>query len=301
MVVGRYGEADLRSETELDEQDVADYAASSIRDLLQQISPLIDGTEDQPILLVNGKRIADPRDIRGYPPEALQRVEILPREAAAHYGYAPERRVVNLVLKKQFSGLTGEASLSLPTAGGRDSETLQVQRVAIDGDKRWNVEASVGRESLLLDSARDVPVPPGTGSIAGNVLAIGAGELDPRPFAIDGPVGHASGCAARRSRPSARAVGFHRWSGNTESGRRRPVPYSFARHGFGILQHRLQSSARGGEPFAQPARDEAEQPAIAWPGAGKSSIAGGLAFLALFAGRDTRAVACGNRAAQGDE
>ncbi len=126
IVVGkRYGEAETTIETEFDEEGIAEYSADSIQELMQILSPMIDGSDEQPVLIVNGKRIADPRDIRGFPPEALQRVEVLGREAAGQYGYAADKRVVNLVLKERFSGLTGQATVSMPTAGGprqRDSQ-----------------------------------------------------------------------------------------------------------------------------------------------------------------------------------
>lgn len=153
VVTARRGEALVEPETELDEERIGTYGAFSISELIRDIAPIIGGT-GKPALLINGKRVGDAAGIEGFPPEALSRLAILPPEAAARYGYPADQRVVNLVLKPHFVSWTVGATLALPTAGGRDGETLSANRVAIDGSTYWNAGVRLARESRLLRSER---------------------------------------------------------------------------------------------------------------------------------------------------
>ena len=63
----------------------------------------------RPILLLNGQRISGFREMRDLPPEAIERMEILPEEVALKYGYAADQRVVNIVLRRRFNSTNVEA------------------------------------------------------------------------------------------------------------------------------------------------------------------------------------------------
>ena len=76
------------------------------------------------LVMVNGRRISGFQEIRGIPPEAIERTEILPEETALSYGYSADQRVVNFVLKANFRSLTGELSGRMPTQGGRTTTRL---------------------------------------------------------------------------------------------------------------------------------------------------------------------------------
>lgn len=154
VVTARRGEALVGPETELGEDRIAAYGAYTIGELLRDLAPLIDGRDTPPALVVNGKRVGDSTGIEGFPPEALDRLAILPPEAAARYGYPADQRVVNLVLKPHFASWTLGATLTLPTAGGRDAEALSANRVAIDGSSYWNAGVRLQRDSRLLRSER---------------------------------------------------------------------------------------------------------------------------------------------------
>jgi hypothetical protein len=159
VVTARYGEALVEPETELDEQQIAAYGAYSIGDLVRSISRLTGRPDEQPILLINGERVDSIQDLASYPPAALQRLAILPPEAAGRYGYSGDRRVVNLVLKKHFVSWETQAGLKLPTAGGRHGGNVSAGRFVIDGKARWNAQVQLSRESALFRSAR-APAPP---------------------------------------------------------------------------------------------------------------------------------------------
>ena len=196
VVTAPYGAAAVKPETELNEEDIALYGADSIRDLIQRIKPLIDGSGREPVLLVNGKRVGSVSGIAGFPPEALNRLEILPPEAAAHYGYPSNQRVVNLALKKHFISWQVETGLTLATAGGRDSERLAVSRVVIDGPVYWNAQAQMLRDSRLLKSERQIPRPSAMVGPASYIVRTDGGGIDPafsRPVVQAGiPPGAAS-------------------------------------------------------------------------------------------------------------
>lgn len=154
----RWGQAEIAAETALGEDEIGAYGADNIGQLIDAIAPLIDGRGEAPAVLVNGKRIASPAEITGYPPEALNGVAILPPEAAAHYGYPSGQRVVNLELKQKYASWDASAGVTVPTAGGRRGGQLAVGRSTIDGDTRWNAQVTASDETALLKSARRLSV-----------------------------------------------------------------------------------------------------------------------------------------------
>lgn len=153
----RRGATVFSPERELGAEEIDAYGADTIGDLVGELAPLIDGSDRRPRILVNGRRIGSPREIAGFPSDALSRAEILPPEAAARLGYPPGERVVNLVLERRFSSLEGQLQLSAPTAGGRSGEALNLNQSMIDNEVRWNVTASLRKETALLRSDRDLP------------------------------------------------------------------------------------------------------------------------------------------------
>ena len=183
IVLGkRGGQAEIASERDVDEQQISAYGADDIGDLVTSVTPLIDGTGEAPILLVNGKRITDPSVITGYPPEALARLAILPPEAAAHYGYPSGKRVVNLELKKKFASWTADAGISAPTAGGRYGTQLSAGRHTIAGNTRWNAQTSYSRDTMLRRSARDIALRPEILAITQSLIDDGSGDIDPDAY-----------------------------------------------------------------------------------------------------------------------
>lgn len=182
----RYGEAVIAAETELGEDQIAAYGADSIAELIKDIAPLANGAGGDLVILVNGERIGNSSEISIYPPEVLNRLAILPPEAAARYGYPAGQRVVNLVLKKKFANWQGEGGLTVATAGGRRSDRMSVGRFVIQGPTRWNVQLQVSRDSALLKSERTVPSDGGPIDLAGHIVAVNGGEIDPALSALAG-------------------------------------------------------------------------------------------------------------------
>lgn len=179
-VIGkRRGEADVASETEFNESEVASEGAYDIQELLNRLQPFIDPTGAPPLLLINGRPAGFDRSILAYPPEALERVALLKPEASARYGANPAQRVVNLVLKPKFASYEAGGSVNFSTAGGQLGQDLNVARFAINGDMRWSAKVKAGHQSALRKSSRNIPAAFGMFDREGFVAGINGSEIDP--------------------------------------------------------------------------------------------------------------------------
>lgn len=150
----------------LDEADIAAYGVSSLTDLVAALAPQIGSGrgrgDGSPVFLVNGMRVANFREIRSLPPEALRRVEVLPEEVALKFGFRPDSRVVNFILKDRFHALFDELQHNAPTSGGYVDWHNEATLVSIDHGSRVNVTGTYDRQSAETEAARGV-IPPVAG------------------------------------------------------------------------------------------------------------------------------------------
>lgn len=142
-----------------DEAEIQSLGATSVADLLSKVSPQTSSGRGRnsggmPLILVNGQRITNFREMRNYPPEAIKRVEILPEEVALRYGSPPNTRVVNLILKDNFSSKRVEGSYSIPTRGGFDAWSTEATYLQIKKLNRFTVTGTAGDTSPLFESER---------------------------------------------------------------------------------------------------------------------------------------------------
>ena len=163
----------------LNEDDIQALGVGSIGELITRVAPQAGSGrgrgDGQPVIMVNGQRITNFREMRNFPPEAIQRVEILPEETAQRYGYPPDSRVINLILKKKYRSVAVEEGSSLPTRGGFVSGSLESTLTRINGPSRMSLTGTLAASSPLFESERDiVPAP-------ANVPAV-AGDPDPARF-----------------------------------------------------------------------------------------------------------------------
>ncbi|MBB2170049.1 hypothetical protein HLH36_17145 [Gluconacetobacter aggeris] len=128
-------------------QNIDNLAAMTIGEVITRLERRNGGRPFS--IIVNGRRLADISDLREIPPEALAGLEILPNSSAGRYGFGPENKVLNLVLKRKFSSLTTSPELHLPTEGGGDSGDAAFRYVTIRGEKRFNAAVS-GQETEAL-------------------------------------------------------------------------------------------------------------------------------------------------------
>ena len=151
---------DIPPEIQLNARDVRALGAGSISELLDALAPQTQSGrgrgEGRPIVLLNGRRISGFQEIRNIPPEAIQRVDILPEEVALKYGYLADQRVVNFVLRRRFDATTGELEYGLATDGGRSNYEADLNYLRIDRAGRWEVNAEYSHAAPLFESERNL-------------------------------------------------------------------------------------------------------------------------------------------------
>ncbi|WP_312064360.1 TonB-dependent receptor, partial [Brevundimonas sp.] len=148
---------DYEPELVLDEEQLKAYGASSIQELMTLLEPVTRSSRGgSPVFLVNGRRISGFQEIRGIPPEAIERTEILPEETALSYGYSADQRVVNFVLKANFRSLTMQASVRRPEEGGRTVSDLEGNILRIAGKQRTTLDLEYENDTPLFETERDI-------------------------------------------------------------------------------------------------------------------------------------------------
>lgn len=185
-------DTDIPPDVVLTAEEIMAYGASDISELLTYLEPVTRSssgrTDLQPVFLVNGRRISGFREIRGIPTEAIERTEILPEAVAVQFGYRPEQRVVNFVLKADFRSTTVEVGGRVPTQGGRTTVEAEADLLRIAGSNRWSMDLEYSRSSPLYESERDIRRDPGSQpfDLIGNVSADPFGDdIDPALAGLD--------------------------------------------------------------------------------------------------------------------
>ena len=157
----------------LNEEDIAAYGAASITDLLAALSPQTGSGRGRgggrPVVLLNGQRISGFREMRNIPPEAIRRLEILPEEVALRFGYPPDQRVINFILKDKFSARTVETEYGQPDRGGSSTTQVEGSLFRTMGPSRLNLTLSATDTTPLFESERGVQQ--ATGSLPGSAGA----------------------------------------------------------------------------------------------------------------------------------
>lgn len=152
---------DIPPENTLDAHDVRATGAVSIDELLEALAPQIGsvrgrGTGGRPVMLLNGRRISSFREIRDIPPEAIERMEILPEEVALKYGYKADQRVVNIILRNRFRSTVARGDGTLATDGGYAGGLADVTRLMINQDGRTTFNLRAETNSRLDEDEREI-------------------------------------------------------------------------------------------------------------------------------------------------
>ena len=154
---------DIPPEVQLSPRDIRAYGVSTVAELITALEPLTAsarGAGGRPVILVNGGRISGFNEVRDLPTEAIARVDILTEEVALKYGYRADQKVVNLVLRRRFRAITAEAGYKTPTqGGGGDTADVRGNRLLIQRDSRFMVDAKVSDQSRVLETDRDLAQP----------------------------------------------------------------------------------------------------------------------------------------------
>ena len=151
---------DIPPENVLDSRDIRATGATSISELLEAVESQTGSargrTSGRPILLLNGQRISGYRELRDLPPEAIQRMEILPEEVALKYGYTADQRVVNIVLRPRFNSTSAELRGTAATDGGYAGGFADGTRLTIRDGKRTSINLRIDGNNPLYEAERDI-------------------------------------------------------------------------------------------------------------------------------------------------
>lgn len=152
---------DIPPENTLDARDVRATGATSIDELLEALAPQIGSARGReaggrPVMLLNGRRISSFRELRDIPPEAIERMEILPEEVALKYGYKAEQRVVNIILRNRFRSTVARAEGTLATGGGYAGVLGDVTRLMINQGGRTTFNLRAESNDRLNEDEREI-------------------------------------------------------------------------------------------------------------------------------------------------
>lgn len=145
---------------ELSTEDIAAYGVGSVEELISALGPQTSSGRGRgggfPAILVNGVRISSFREMRSYPPEAIQKIEVFPEEVAQRYGFSADQRVINFILKDNFSSREIEAEYGQPWDGGYSTQEAEATYLMINGPSRLNLNLDWTNSSLLTEAERGV-------------------------------------------------------------------------------------------------------------------------------------------------
>jgi len=168
---------DIPPENVLDPRDIRATGATSISELLDAVASQTGSSRgrggERPILLLNGQRISGFRELRDLPPEAIERMEILPEEVALKYGYAADQRVVNIVLRRRFNSTSAELRGRGATDGGYVAGQGEATRLVIADGTRTSLNFRAEGNNALYEDERDILLDP---------VPSQPDAVDPRPF-----------------------------------------------------------------------------------------------------------------------
>ncbi len=148
---------DIPPETSLNATAIHALGAADLEEVFEDLAPEIKnssteaGAQSQtPIVLVNGQRIAGFSSIRDLPPEAVRRIEIFPEKVALQYGYAPDQRVVNIVLRTRYRALTVLGRYTVAPDNWRGIYRAKVDMLRIGENSHWNVDLDFHHEDPIF-------------------------------------------------------------------------------------------------------------------------------------------------------
>ncbi len=164
-------------EATLNSQTIGALGAADLNEVFEDLTPEIkNGDSDAgknaptPIVLVNGQRIAGFSSIRDLPPEAVRRIEIFPEKVALEYGYAPDQRVVNVVLRRDYHALTLLGRYTLAPDNWRGIYRAKADLLRIDENGHWDINLDYRHQDPIFADTT-LTGPPATAGSATSVPA----------------------------------------------------------------------------------------------------------------------------------
>jgi iron complex outermembrane recepter protein len=179
---------------ELGEADVQALGATSIAQVVASVAAQSGSgrgrSSGPPIILLNGQRVSSFRELRDLPSDAIKKVEVFPEEVALQYGFRPDQRVINFILKDNFSSFSAEVEYGGPTQhSGFDRQEFQTTFTRIAPDTRFNIDIQLERRTAITEDERNILSSTASAPFAlqGNISGLGVnGEIDPALSALAG-------------------------------------------------------------------------------------------------------------------
>lgn len=151
---------DIPPENVLKSRDVKATGATSLDELLEAIAPDIGVARGsgsaRPLVLLNGRLVSSYRELRDIPIEAVSRVDILPGEVALKYGYAPDQKVVNVVLQNRFAETVAQVAANTAAHDGFSGGGGDLTRILLSPNQRTTLNVHGGTEDILRGAQRSL-------------------------------------------------------------------------------------------------------------------------------------------------
>lgn len=171
---------DVAPIAELNADALAAIGASSMAELKQALQGQTQSADGSaPIFLLDAQRVSGYQEIDSLPPEAIEKVEVLPEQAAVRFGFPPTRRVVNFITKRRFRQVDIEGSVSTTVPWGSATEKTRVGFTRLREGARITANVEYRRTDPLFYSDRSIAADPDIPFDAiGNITGLGGGEID---------------------------------------------------------------------------------------------------------------------------
>lgn len=145
---------------QLNAEDIESFGVSSVADLVTALSSSTSSSRGRgsgrPIVLINGQRTSGFREVRDLPPEAIKTVQVFPEELALQYGFRPDQRVINFILKDSYIGFSGELEYGVPTQGGQGQSEIEANMTSIGKNSRFNINLEWQNATAISESERGI-------------------------------------------------------------------------------------------------------------------------------------------------
>jgi hypothetical protein len=135
--------------------------ADNLAEAIEAFAPQSDSlrSDGEPILLLDGRRIGGRAEIDGLPVDAIRRIEIFPEDVALRYGYPPDRRVVNVVLRPRYETIELQARADVPLGEGRATRRAKAGLLRLTPDGRLNLDIAWRRQGALVEGRAEAGSP----------------------------------------------------------------------------------------------------------------------------------------------
>jgi hypothetical protein len=170
---------EIAPEVSLNSTAIKALGAADLNEVFRDIAPEIgegatrsSGQNNPPIVLVNGQRIAGFASIKDFPPEAVRRIEIFPKNVALQYGYGLDQRVVNVVLRTNYKALTLLGRYTVAPDNWRGIYRAKIDLIRIGETSHSNLALDFSHEdAIYADSTLADPAAPSGSVVPQHTLA----------------------------------------------------------------------------------------------------------------------------------